>query len=76
MPRKKKNYKVMPMMKQCWILYSTNREHCFLDEIRLGYFGPRHHCGCKYCDPQLVAPKPQFTPPPDPGAAVLRENQK
>lgn len=44
-----------------WMVYSTNREHCFKEEIASGYFGPNHSCGCKWCDKQLKLPMPIFT---------------
>ncbi len=59
-------------VKKSWVLYSTNRTFCFLDEIQLGYFGVNYRCGCKNCDPQLVLPEPPFTPPPDQGAAAQK----
>jgi len=46
-----------------WIVYSTNREHCFKDEIARGYFGSGHICGCHACDPQMVLPLPHFEEP-------------
>jgi len=62
--------------KKIWILYSSNREFCFLDEIRLGYFGPNYKCGCVGCDAQLVLPEPAFTLRLDESFAVPPENSK
>lgn len=63
MPTRKKHYKLeQPVVaKKIWILYSSNRAFCFLQEIRLGYFGPNYRCGCRKCDAQLVLPDPSFT---------------
>jgi len=49
-------------VKKLYVLYSTNREFCFLEEISAGYFGPSYRCGCTACDPQLVLPEPPFMP--------------
>ena len=67
MPRKKKSYTLAHKVvkKKIWMLYSSNRKFCFLDEIRLGYFGPNYRCGCTKCDPQNVLPEPPFKPRPD-----------
>ena len=66
MPARKKHYRLERpvVVKKIWILYSSNREFCFLEEIRLGYFGPNYKCGCMKCDAQLVFPEPPFTPRP------------
>lgn len=62
---KRKFYKADKVFsKKIWILYSSNRQYCFLDEIRNGYFGPNHRCGCLKCDHQLVLPDPSFMPRP------------
>jgi len=45
-----------------WVLYSTNRQFCFVDEISAGYFGKGFRCGCVHCEPQLVLPEPPFMP--------------
>ncbi len=46
-----------------WFVYSTNREHCFIDEISKGYFGPEHVCGCTRCSPEIELPQPLFDHP-------------
>lgn len=50
-----------PKPKPRWIVYSTNREHCFAEEISKGYFGLNHQCGCNVCDRQMELPMPVFT---------------
>lgn len=66
MPRKRSSSKVAHSVvsKKIWIVYSTNRAYCFSEEIRAGFFGPNHRCGCQACDPVLVLPEPEFTPGP------------
>ncbi len=66
MPRKKKSYTLAHKVvsRKNWILYSSNRQFCFLNEIQLGYFSPNYSCGCATCDKQLVPPEPSFTPRP------------
>lgn len=78
MPARKKHYKFEnPVVeKKLWILYSSNREFCFLEEIRLGYFGPNYRCGCAKCDPQMVLPEPSFTQRLDEAMAGRPENAK
>ncbi len=78
MPRNKKSYTLShPVVsEQIWILYSSNRQFCFLDEIRQGYFGPHHRCGCMKCDRQLVLPEPSFTQRLDEVTADRRKNSK
>ncbi len=65
MPRKRESVKVEHriLSRAIWVVYSTNRQHCFLEEIRGGFFGPNHRCGCTACDPQLTLPEPGFMPP-------------
>ncbi len=65
MPRKRQSANVehTVVIKKIWIVYSTNRQHCFAEEIRGGFFGPNHRCGCTACEPVLVLPMPQFTTP-------------
>lgn len=78
MPRSKKKYTLTHQggAKKAWILYSSNREFCFLDELRLGYFGPNYRCGCAKCDAQLILPKPSFTPRLDESRTDRQENSK
>ena len=78
MPARKKHYKIehLAVAKKIWILYSSNREFCFLEEIGLGYFGPNYRCGCMKCDAQLVLPEPSFTQRLDQAAAVPPKSQK
>lgn len=65
MPKRKKEIlRALPpdaKVKARWMVYSSNREHCFNDEIQRGYFGSDHYCGCRSCDPQLEIPTPIFT---------------
>ncbi len=65
MPRKKKIWtRSLPpgvVVKKYWVVYSTNRVHCFAVEIAKGYFGPDHRCGCESCDLGFEMPKPEFT---------------
>lgn len=69
MPRSKntKRQDVRIEEKKVWMAYSTNREYCFHEEIRAGFFGPNTRCGCTSCDPQLVLPTPAFTQEPAQG---------
>lgn len=78
MPRKKKTYKLdhQVVSKKIWILYSSNRQFCFLQEIRLGYFGPHHRCGCVHCDPELVLPEPPFMRRPSESGEPHQETPK
>ena len=46
-----------------WFVYSANREHCFLDEINLGYFPASYVCGCSACSPKMELPAPIFEEP-------------
>ena len=46
-----------------WFVYSTNREHCFHEEIQMGYFPSTHVCGCRSCSPTMELPDPLFDPP-------------
>lgn len=65
MPRRKKPTQELSQtgLDQKWIVYSTNRQHCFAAEISAGYFGAHHICGCKACSPDLVLDlKPDFMP--------------
>ncbi len=66
MPRKRESAKVehRVLSKKIWILYSTNRQYCFLEEIREGFFGPNYRCGCTACAPVLALAEPRFTQPP------------
>jgi len=66
MPRKKQSANVTHHTKsrKIWLVYSANRQYCFAEEIRGGFFGPNHRCGCTACDPQLTLPGPEFMPPP------------
>lgn len=64
--RKRKNEHPRPLppgtkVKAQWVVYSTNREHCFKEEIQKGYFGSNHCCGCTSCDKQMQLPMPEFT---------------
>ncbi len=71
MPIRKRVARIEPRVisQKIWLVYSTNRQHCFLEEIRGGFFGPSHRCGCESCDPLLALPIPEFTQPPDGAAA-------
>jgi len=64
MPRRRESSKVKHevVSKQIWVVYSTNRQYCFAEEIRAGFFGPCHRCGCTACEPVLVLPEPPFMP--------------
>ncbi len=75
MPQRKREYKIPHRAQKgkVWILYSSNREFCFLGELQRGYFGVSYRCGCSKCDPHLVLPDPRFTPPPGPAKAVQTE---
>jgi len=72
MPRRKKELaRPLPpnvKIKARWQVYSTNREHCFAEEIAKGYFGLNHCCGCTSCDKQLTLPLPAFMQ--DPGEGI------
>ena len=46
-----------------WFVYSTNREHCFGEEIALGYFPASYVCGCLTCSPKMALPPPLFDEP-------------
>ncbi len=76
MPTRKKHVKVeLPVIaRKIWILYSSNREFCFLEEIRMGFYGPNYRCGCKKCDKQFVLPGRSFTQRPDGWRARRPEN--
>ncbi len=63
MPRTKKVKQlltIVPKKQKKWILYSSNREFCFLAEIEAGLFGNSHSCGCRKCDAGLELPQPDF----------------
>lgn len=64
MPRRKQSAKVdhVVVAKKIYVVYSTKRTYCFAEEIRAGFFGPCHRCGCVACDPLLVLPEPPFMP--------------
>lgn len=64
MPRKRLSEKVdhVVVRTKIWVVYSTNRQYCFAEEIRGGFFGPGHRCGCTACEPVLALPEPPFTP--------------
>jgi len=66
MPARKRLLKIdgTIKVKKLWVLYSTNRKFCFLEEISAGYFGRSYRCGCTACDPQLTLPEPPFMPRP------------
>jgi len=78
MPRKKETYKLAHnvLSKKIWVLYSSNRAFCFLEEIRMGYFGPNHRCGCEKCDPRLILPIPPFMPRPSESAEPHQDAKK
>ncbi len=70
MPRRTNNPRALSpgaKPKVRWVVYSTNREHCFAEEISKGYFGLNHQCGCNSCDKQLELPMPVFTRLPGEG---------
>ncbi len=65
MPTRKRVGRIEPRVisRRIWVVYSTNRQYCFLEEIKGGFFGPNHRCGCEACDPALALPMPRFTQP-------------
>lgn len=71
MPRNKKGYAAS---KKVWILYSSNRQFCFLHEIGRGYWGPHYKCGCIKCDPHLLLPEPAFISRPGETSKVVRKD--
>jgi len=64
MPRRRSSANVehTVVSKKIWVVYSANRQYCFAEEIRAGFFGPCHRCGCTACDPLLTLPEPPFMP--------------
>lgn len=62
MPKRRSSAKVEHTVvnRKIWVVYSTNRQYCFAEEIRAGFFGPLHMCGCTACEPVLVLPEPPF----------------
>lgn len=74
MPRRRQSTKVdhTVVSKKIWVVYSTNRQYCFAEEIRGGFFGPNHRCGCIACDPTLVLPEPDFMRRREPEAETAK----
>jgi len=57
-----------------WIVYSTNRDHCFLDEISRGLFPQTYTCGCNACFQELPRPAQPVTKSTD-WVAVRQEDR-
>ncbi len=64
MPARKRSLKIDGTIKvrKVWVLYSTNRQFCFVEEISAGFFGKAYRCGCIRCEPDLVLRDPPFMP--------------
>lgn len=63
MPRGKSHSRsdVTAVQKKIWVLYSSNRQFCFQQEIHEGVFPSGYACGCSGCMPTMELPKPEFT---------------